>query len=151
MAEELGLKINWVSYGGGAESLNALAGKHIDAVMTLTSSVMPLIKAGKIIPLLIFSEKRALKYPNVPTPGELGYNNMPLLYGLTGIVGPPGLDKGKAKILEDALLKAMKDPDYAAWTEKVSTADPVVLSAAVYRQQTVRLAKAAEKYKTVMK
>jgi len=152
MAAELGMKINWVAYGGGAESLIALAGKHIDAVMTLTSSVTALTKAGKIIPILIFANKRSIKYPNIPTPGELGFNNMPILYGLTGIVGPPGMDKGKAKILEEALLKAVKDPDYIALTEKVnSAAEPVVLSAAAYRQQTTQLAHVAEKYKTIIK
>ncbi len=150
MTEELGLKTNWVTFGGGAESLTSLAGKHIDAVMTLTGSAMPLTKAGKIVPLLIFADKRAPKYPTVSTPGELGYS-MPILASYTGIVGPPGMDKAKVKILENAILNAARHPDYVAWTEKVSTAESVLLSAAAYQQEIVRLAKVAEKYKSFLK
>ena len=150
MTEELGLKTNWVNFGGGAESLTSLAGKHIEAVLTLTGSAMPLIKAGKILPLAIFGEKRSNKYPAVPVPGELGFN-IPILYSYTGIVGPPGLDKEKVKILEEAIMKGTKYPDYVNWTEKVSTAEPILLSAAAYQKETVRLAKVAEQYKHFLK
>lgn len=150
MAEELGLKANWITFGGGAESMTALAGKHIDAVMTQFASAAPLIKAGKIIPLIIFADKRVPKYPTVPTPGELGYN-MPILANYTGIVGPPGMDKERVNILEAAILKAARHPDYVAWTEKVSTAESVLLPAAAYRQEIARLAKVAEKYKSFLK
>jgi tripartite-type tricarboxylate transporter receptor subunit TctC len=48
LVEKFGLKANWIPFGGGAESLTALAGKHIDAAMTITASTVSLIKAGKI-------------------------------------------------------------------------------------------------------
>jgi tripartite-type tricarboxylate transporter receptor subunit TctC len=150
MTEELGLKTNWVNFGGGAESLTSLAGKHIEAVLTLTGSAMPLIKAGKILPLAIFSEKRSNKFPTVPVPSEQGFN-LPILYSYTGIVGPPGLDKAKVKILEEAIVKATKYPDYVNWTEKVSTAEPILLSASAYQKETARLAKVADKYKHFLK
>ena len=150
MTADLSLKTNWVTFGGGAESLTSLAGKHIDAVMTLTGSAMPLTKAGKIIPLLIFADKRAPKYPTVPTPGELGYD-MPILASYTGIVGPPGMDKKIVKILENAILQAAKHPDYVAWAEKVSTAESVLLPGAAYQQEIGRLAQVADKYKKFLK
>lgn len=150
MAEELGLSINWITYEGGSESLTQLAGKHIDAVMTLTGSAMPLTRAGKIVPLLIFADKRAPKYPSVPNPEESGYK-MPLLYSYTGIVGPPGMDKEKVRILEEALMKSAKNPEYLAWAEKFSTAEQVLLSASAYHDETVRLSQVAEKYKRYLK
>jgi len=150
MAEELGIKVNWVTFAGGAECLTSLAGKHINAALTLPSSAMSLIKAGKVLPLLTFGDKRSLKYPTVPVPAELGYN-IPVLSSYLGIVGPPGLDKIKVKILEEAILKAAKDQDYVAWTEKASTAERVLLSAAAYQQETARLGQVTEKYKRFLK
>ena len=150
MAEELGIKVNWVTYAGGAECLTSLAGKHINAALTLPSSAMSLIKAGKIIPLLSFGDKRPPKYPTVPVPEELGYN-IPVLSSYLGIVGPPGLDKAKVRILEEAILKAAKDPDYVAWAEKASAAERVLLSAAAYQQETARLGQVTEKYKRFLK
>ncbi len=150
MAEELGLKINWVMFGGGAESLTSLAGKHIDAVMTLTGSAFPLTKAGKIVPILIFADKRAPKYPQVPTPSEAGFK-LPILASYTGIVGPPGLAKEKVKILEDAIMKSTKHPEYVDWGEKVSTAEQIFLPADAYQQETARLGRVADKYKSFLK
>jgi tripartite-type tricarboxylate transporter receptor subunit TctC len=150
MAEELGIKANWVTFSGGAECLTTLAGRHINAAMTLPSSAMSLIKAGKIVPLLNFGDIRSPKYPTVPVPGELGYN-IPVLSSYLGIVGPPGLDKAKVKILEEAILKAAKDPEYIAWTEKASAAERVLLSASAYQQETARLGQVTERYKRFLK
>ncbi len=150
MAEELGIKVNWVSFAGGAECLTSLAGKHINAALTLPSSAMALIKAGKIVPLLAFGDKRSPKYPNVPVPGELGYN-IPVLSSYLGIVGPPGMDKTTVKILEEAILKAAKDPEYVAWTEKATAAERILLPASAYQQETARLGQVTEKYKRFLK
>ena len=86
--------------------------------MTLTGSAMPLTRAGKIIPLLIFADKRAPKYPNVPTPGELGYD-MPILASYTGIVGPPGMDREAANVIVAAFKKTLVKKDVIAWAEKM--------------------------------
>ncbi len=66
-------KVNWVNYSGAAESPTSLAGKHLDAVATMTESAMPLIRSGKIIPLLVFAKNRHPRFPAVPIPGERGF------------------------------------------------------------------------------
>lgn len=149
MAEELGMKVNWVNFSGAAEAMTALAGKHIDAATTLTATAMPLVKAGKIVPLLIFAKHRIPQYPETPIPGELKFD-IPLLSSLLGIVGPPGMDKDRVRILQDAILKATKNPDYLAWMEKASTAEPVFLSASTYKTEIEELTKVAEKYKSFL-
>lgn len=149
MAEELGMKVNWVNFSGAAEAMTALAGKHIDAATTLTATAMPLVKAGKIVPLLIFAQHRIPQYPETPVPGELKFD-IPLLSSLLGIVGPPGMDKDKVKILEDGIRQATKSPEYLAWMEKASTAEPIFLSADSYRKEIEDLAKVAEKYKSFL-
>lgn len=146
MAEELGLKINWVNYSGAGESLASLAGKHIDAAMAMTSSAMSLIKGGKIRPLITFSDKRGLKFPTVPVPGELGFK-VPFVDSLLGVMAPPGMDKKKVKIVENAIMKAARDPGYLSWMEKVSTTEATLLSAEDYQKELVRTGKVAEEYK----
>ncbi len=149
MAQELGMKVNWVNFGGAAESLTSLAGKHLDAVATMTDSARPLLKSGRIIPLLVYAKKRSPKLPEVPVPGELGFD-FPLISSYLGIVAPPGLDKAKVKTLENAIAKAVAHPDYVAWREKVSTAEPAFMGAEPYRKEVERFARIAEKYKSVL-
>ena len=149
MAQELGMKVNWVNFGGAAESLTSLAGKHIDAVATMTDSARPLLKAGKIIPLMIYAKKRLSRFPEVPVPDELGLK-FPLINSYLGLVAPPGLDKDKVKILEEAVHQAVQHPDYVAWREKVSTAEPAFMPADQYKTEIERFAKIAEKNKSVL-
>ena len=73
--DELGIdKVNWVPYEGSAGSIAALAGKHLDFTMSLATSAVALIQAGKLRPLLLFSDKRDPHFPDIPVPKDLGYN-----------------------------------------------------------------------------
>ncbi len=149
-AEELGLKINWVPFGGGAESLTTLAGKHIDAVFSIAASTLSLTKAGKIKPLMVFSEKRNAQYPDVPVPKELGVD-IPLLFNHTGIVGPPGLPDDKVKVLASAFAKAAADPGYVENLKAMGTSDLVPLGPREYRKEFERLDSVLQKYKKYLK
>jgi tripartite-type tricarboxylate transporter receptor subunit TctC len=150
LAEELGLKVNWIPFSGGAESLTTLAGKHIDAVFSITASALPLSRAGKIRPLAIFSDRRNPQFPEVPIPKEMGVD-IPLLYNHTGIVGPPGLAEDKIKILEQAFTKAVQDPEYLEKMKTLGTSEIVPLPPREYRKEFERLLTVAEKYKKYLK
>jgi len=150
LAEELGLKVNWIPYGGGRESLTALAGKHIDAVFSITASALSLVKAGNIRALAIFAESRNPKFPDVPVPRELGIT-IPLLFNHTGVVAPPKTPENIIKILESTFHKASFDPDYQKWIKKVATSDFVPLNAKEYQKEFNRLWNLAEKYRKYLK
>jgi len=110
--------VNWVPFGGGSESVTQLAGKHIDFAITTTSSTLSLVAGGRIRPLLIFSNEKDPMYPNAPLPKEVGLNitAMPIV---RGIVGPPGLPPQLVDILEKAFFKAVQDPGFVAYAQKV--------------------------------
>jgi len=150
LAEELGLKVTWIPFGGGAESLTSLAGKHIDAVLSITATAVALSKAGKIRPLAVFSEKRNEKYPDVPVPKELGVE-IPLLFNHTGFAGPPGLGEDRIRFLEQGFQKAIEDREYLERIKGVATYDLVPLSSKEYRQEFERLSTLTEKYKRYLK
>lgn len=149
-AEELGIKVNWVPFGGGAESLTTLAGKHIDAVFSISASALALSRAGKIRPLMVFSEKRNPQFSDVPVPKEEGLD-IPLLFNHTGIVGPPGLPDSIIKILANAFAKAVADPEYVENLKAMGTSELVPLPPKEYKKEFERLYTVTEKYKKYLK
>ncbi len=104
-------EMSWVDFGGGSESITQLAGKHIDLVITSSASALPLVRAGKIRPLIVFSHERESAFPETPTTKELGYSIEPLSQ-YRAIVGPPGLSSDKVQVLEEAVVKAANEPDF---------------------------------------
>jgi len=104
-------KVNWVPYEGSRGSVAALAGKHLDFTMSLATSAVSLIRAGKIRPLLLFSETRDPNISDVPVPKEFGYK-MNFVPTLRGVEGPPNMSADIAKVLEDAFRKASKEQGF---------------------------------------
>jgi putative tricarboxylic transport membrane protein len=110
--EALGIdKVNWVPYEGSAGSVAALAGKHLDFTMSLATSAVPLIQAGKLRPLLLFSENRDPNLSDVPVPKDFGYK-MNFVPTLRGVEAPPNTPAGIVKVLEDAFRKASKEQGF---------------------------------------
>jgi tripartite-type tricarboxylate transporter receptor subunit TctC len=115
--DELGIKANWVPYEGSAGSVAALAGKHLDFTICLATSAVPLIQAGKLRPLLLFSDKRDPSLPDVPIPKDLGYD-MTFIPTLRGVEAPPGTPAAVVKVLEDAFSKAAQEPGFIEIAKK---------------------------------
>lgn len=101
-------KVNWVPYEGSAGSVTALAGKHLDFTMSLATSAVSLVQAGKLRPLLLFSDKRDPYMPDVPIPKDLGYE-MSFIPTLRGVEAPPNTPADVVKVLEDAFRKATQE------------------------------------------
>src|SRR6478735_778711 len=70
-------KINMVHvpYKGATLAAQSLMGGEVDEVVVSVASVLPLIKAGRVRPLVVLSDKRVPTLPNVPTSTEAGYPN----------------------------------------------------------------------------
>lgn len=106
---DLGAKVNWVPYNSSAESLTAVAGKHLDFVIALTGSAATMLDAGRLRPLLLLGDQRDPFLPNVPAPKDLGLNfaSIPTSHCA---MGPPKMPPAILKILEAAFADAVKDP-----------------------------------------
>ena len=115
--DALGIKVNWVPYEGSGETLAALAGKHIDFVINLASTSLPLIEGGRLRPLLLVSDERDPFFPDVPVPKELGFS-VPALPGVRGLVAPPKTPAAIVKVIEEATSKAVKEASYVDWAKK---------------------------------
>ena len=96
-------------YKGATVATTALMGGEVDEVVVSVASVLPLIKAGRVRPLVVLSEKRVATLPNVPTSAEAGYPNfrMSIWYGM---VGPGGMPREIVARLHGEIVKALDDP-----------------------------------------
>jgi len=115
--DKLGIKVNWVPYDGAAGSLTALAGKHLDFTICIPATATALIDAGKIRPLVLFSEEKDPFFPEVPLSRDLGFDITPVP-GIRGASAPPRTPAPVIKVLEEAVSKAVKEPGFVEWAKK---------------------------------
>ena len=108
-----GIKTRDIPHSGGSEHLAALFSGAIPVGGTMTAQTLGHIRAGKLIPLVYFDDKRHPDLPNVPTAIEEGYNVVYRLW--RGVLAPkktprPIIDKlaaGFEKICKDKTFKRM--------------------------------------------
>jgi tripartite-type tricarboxylate transporter receptor subunit TctC len=110
VAKAAGIKWKYVSYDGTAPRMTALLGGHVllgDTNLTQLDKV----KAGQMKLFAIAMAKRLPEIPDVPTFRELGYD---VIYAVSrGIVAPKGTPEAVLAKLEDACVKAAKEPAFA--------------------------------------
>ena len=82
------------------------------------ASAFSLIAAGKLRPLMVFSNEKDYKFPETPVLREVGLNMTPAAV-VWGVVAPPGLPQEMAKALELAFSKAVKEPKYLDWAQTI--------------------------------
>ncbi len=115
MANHDGIKMTMVPFKGGTETNAAVLGGHVD--LQADSTVWrPLVDAGQIRLLNVWTEKRNKNWPDVPTLRELGY---PFVFDSPfGLAGPKGMDPAVVKKLHDAFKLALADPKVKDLMEK---------------------------------
>lgn len=115
IAARSGIQMTHVPFKGDAESRAAVLGGHIHLTVG-GSGLVPLVEAGQMRALMIWTKERAKAWPDVPTLKDLGY---PWVFDSPfGIAGPKGMDLKHAQILHDAFKKALEDPEALAVLEK---------------------------------
>jgi tripartite-type tricarboxylate transporter receptor subunit TctC len=108
LSQKSGADLTFVPFKGGAEVLQAFVGGHITAMLDGGWAQVEKQAGGRV--LLVCSEKRIPRLPNVPTAKELGYDvvtNSPI-----GLVGPRGMDPKVVAVLHDAFKASLADPAY---------------------------------------
>jgi tripartite-type tricarboxylate transporter receptor subunit TctC len=110
-----GIKLTQVPFKGGAETNAAALGQHT-MLQADSTGWRPLVDAGKLRLLMVWTSVRSPNFPDVPTLKELGY---PMVYDSPfGIAGPKGMDPKIVARLHDAFKKAIEDPAVIATLAK---------------------------------
>jgi len=139
-----GVNANLVAFETGSDAVVQVAGKHLDAAFTMATTALPLIRGGKVRGLLIYSEDRVKGFEDIPTPSERGYQ-IPLMYGMGGIVAPPKTPAHVIKILQAACDKASRDPEFLTWAER-GKYDVFRLSAEAFQKKILEQYKISEDF-----
>lgn len=105
---EAKVDLTHVPFAGGAESVPALLGGHVEGLQVHPSEILPHVQAGKARVLAVYEEKRNPLFPEAPTFRELGYDLTLGVYYL--LIAPKGTPAAIVKTLHDAAKRAADEP-----------------------------------------
>lgn len=112
-----GIRMTHVPHKGGAETLTALAGGHVNVAMASPNEAYALVQGGRVRCLAITALERSPTEPNAPTMRELGYDVY--IDNQKGFVFPKGVPQPIRQKLHDAVKKAYDDPQFRASAAKL--------------------------------
>jgi len=108
-----GINLLHVPYKGAAPIMTAVAGGEVQIGMPSVAGALPMLKAGRVIPIAVMGAQRARTLPNVPTIAESGYPG----YDMTpwyGIAAPAGTPNAIVRGLSAELGRIDQLPDVKA-------------------------------------
>ncbi|HEY5063303.1 MAG TPA: tripartite tricarboxylate transporter substrate binding protein [Xanthobacteraceae bacterium] len=104
-----GVKITHVPYRGAAPAITDLLGGHIDTLNADLPVLLPLVKAGKVKALAVFSPERTPLLPDLPTTKEAGVPGM-IMENWYGLLFPAGTPKDVRDRIERAAFAVIATP-----------------------------------------
>jgi tripartite-type tricarboxylate transporter receptor subunit TctC len=104
------INIVHVPYKGVTQAMTSMIGGEVDEVVMPVTTAIPQIRAGKVRPLAVLTEKRVPQLPQVPTAQEAGVPGfvMPLWYGM---FAPAATPRDIVMKLNHAVVGALERPD----------------------------------------
>lgn len=108
IADALGIEPVFVPYDGGASSIAATMGGHIDGAVLAPSDIVSAVEGGLLEALGTTGKISAV--PDIPTFVEQGYDMTAIQW--RGLAAPAGLDEAARSAWEKALEKAVKSEEF---------------------------------------
>lgn len=105
-----------VPFDSGKPALTAVLGNQVELATVQLGEAMPQIKAGKVTPLLVFSEERNSFLPDTPTAKEPGYDVPVAQY--RAVAAPKGTPQNVKDKLLAALQETFKSDAYKSFNEQ---------------------------------
>jgi len=103
-----GVSMVHVPYKGAGPALTDEIAGHVLVMLDNLPSSLPYIREGKLIPIVVASEKRVPALPNVPTLAEVGVPEANRM-AFYGIYGPKGLPADVVAKVNAAVKKTLED------------------------------------------
>jgi len=104
-----GIDLLHIPYKGASPAINDVLGGQIPLAFASLPSVLGFIKAGKLHPIAISSNKRSASAPEIPTMAETYPDCVGEVW--VGLFAPTGINPSIAKKLQDSMSKAMQKTD----------------------------------------
>ena len=129
-----GLSWTHAPYRGTADTLRALLGGEIDFASE-SSGWAPMVQAGQLRLLAVFTAERAKRFPDAPTVRELGMEVVVDSPG--GLIGPKGMDPAVVTVLADAFRAAAQEPEHLKFLDNMDQ-PLILLDGPAYRDAMAR-------------
>jgi tripartite-type tricarboxylate transporter receptor subunit TctC len=145
LASMTGTEMTHIPYKGGGPVNIAIASGEVQAVIGTIASLVPNLKANRVRPLGVTSEKRTTQYPDVPAIAEVvpGYE----FTAWVGCFAPKGTPGPIVDKLNGWLRQALADPGVASKLS-AQTLDPMPMTS---EQFSARLKSDYDKYEKVIR
>jgi putative tricarboxylic transport membrane protein len=110
------VKINYIPFKSGGEVNAAILGGHVDAALGNPNELAGYVQAGKLVPLVVFSDNRIPALKDVPTMKELGYDVVSR--STRGVLAPAGISKQEEQFLVEMMRKITESKGWAEYADK---------------------------------
>ena len=108
LQDRLDMDVKIVGYEGGRERMTALLAHNVDVGQVGESDAQQYLKSGQLKSLVMFSEKRSPRLPDMSTAKEQGFD---LLLGVPrGMMAPEGTPQPIVDYYVDLFKKTVADP-----------------------------------------
>lgn len=105
-----GIHMTHVPYKGPAAAVQDMLGGQVECGFLAGPTVLPHVKAGRLVALAVSGAKRSPLLPDVPTVAEAGYPGFDATFSLV-LFAPKGTPAAIAQKMHDALAAALKTPE----------------------------------------
>jgi tripartite-type tricarboxylate transporter receptor subunit TctC len=123
-----GVEATHIPYKGGPEAITDLLGGRIDFYFCPVTTALPLIRDGRVLPLLVSTPTRASDLPNVPTPAEAGFKNADTVIWFA-VFMPSKTPRDIIEKFNAAAMKVLATPEMRARLKKLAV-DPMPMTPA---------------------
>jgi len=98
-----------IPYRGAGQAVNDTMTGQVPIVMDYAPTTIPLIKDGRLVPIIVGAPQRLEALPHVPTFKEVGLDPVNLM-AFTGLVAPKDTPRSVVETLNAHVKKALEDP-----------------------------------------
>jgi putative tricarboxylic transport membrane protein len=116
LGNEAKIKLNYIPFKSGGEVNAAILGGHVDVALGNPNELAGYVEAGKLVPLVVFSDERIPALKNVPTMKEAGHNVVSR--STRGVVAPAGIAKHEEQFLIEMMRKITQSSQWKEYADK---------------------------------
>ncbi|RIE03247.1 tripartite tricarboxylate transporter substrate binding protein [Cohnella faecalis] len=133
LAEKQGLQFQIVPFNGGVDTINALLGSNVEAIVNVDSELPAYLNDKKFKTLTVLSDKRSTVVPDTPTSAEQGIDFTINSVPPNGLYAPKGTPANVIAKLEKAIKAATEDEEVKKTFQNIHI-NPEFTSAADFRK-----------------